>query len=395
MIQKVLIAIIILGVVVAGARLAVRPSIEALCINCNVVMVLVDTLSENELTPDTAPFISTFKERAFDFERAYTHSPRTSVSYASPFAGIYPWEVDMWTAFDTLPGESVTLAEVLQSRKYKTILFQATHSGLTFNLEQGFDFVEPSIANEPFNNVEHITEETVAWLNNYDPKDSPFYLFVGMTFNPPKNKREENISRIDTSFEVLMQAIRSKELDENTIIIFTATHGFDTNEQGVPGFTSSVLTDRTLHIPLIVYIPGHESAYIPYSAELRSLPATILETLGISPHRTMADSLLPLALKEGVGDRIVRANVLENKDTTISLNEVGNLDIRRSTEKQRVRHASLKGQWLLVRENDGTFSLFNTENDPEGLNDLYPRRTSLPREVQQLVHSLSLSGFSY
>ena len=63
----------------------------------------------------------------------------------------------------------------------------------------------------------------------------------------------ESLKKTDQFIGEIFEALKKKELTNNSIIIITADHGEEFKEEGFYGHTSESSSDRLLHVPLIFY----------------------------------------------------------------------------------------------------------------------------------------------
>jgi len=93
----------------------------------------------------------------------------------------------------------------------------------------------------------------------------------------------------------LMRVLARKGFSGKTIIIITADHGNEYREHGLIGHGSQ-LYDESIHVPLIVHIPGRENpGRIDSLVQSIDIMPTILDLLGIPfPYQTQGKSLVPL-----------------------------------------------------------------------------------------------------
>jgi len=95
----------------------------------------------------------------------------------------------------------------------------------------------------------------------------------------------------------LVEFLKEKELDENSIIIITADHGESLMEHDRFGHKPDILYNEVLHVPLLIH--GLDNfLVIDYPVQLLDVPPTILDILGIEKQKTfLGDSLVSLIEK--------------------------------------------------------------------------------------------------
>ncbi|HEY6935901.1 MAG TPA: sulfatase-like hydrolase/transferase, partial [Terriglobales bacterium] len=93
------------------------------------------------------------------------------------------------------------------------------------------------------------------------------------------------INYVDDHLQELMQDLRQRGLDRNTLLVITSDHGESFGEHGLMIHGNSLYREL-IHVPLIFWEPGKISAgrRINTPVSLTSLPATLLEEAGQVQH---------------------------------------------------------------------------------------------------------------
>jgi arylsulfatase A-like enzyme len=162
------------------------------------------------------------------------------------------------------------------------------------------------------------------------------------------------IQHLDEQFGRIVAALERKNLNENTIVIFTSDHGMAVGSHGLAGKQN--MYDHTIRVPLIVAGPGvphdRRSAALCY---LRDLLPTICERCGIDPPREIDGRSL--------------ADVWSNPDAEGPHREVYGY----FTSTQRMIRTD---RWKFVRyPQAGRRQLFDLRADPDELNNLVEDRS--------------------
>lgn len=101
-------------------------------------------------------------------------------------------------------------------------------------------------------------------------------------------------SYIDSLVGQMMAALKQLDLDDDTMVIFTADHGFHVGENGQ--WDKSTLFETTCAVPLIMYVPGDlkQPLVLQEPVELLDIYPTVLDFLGLPyPPQLEGKSLLP------------------------------------------------------------------------------------------------------
>src|SRR6516164_5509368 len=154
------------------------------------------------------------------------------------------------------------------------------------------------------------------WLSQR--KGSPFFLWFHLwdahdPYSPPEPYRSRfpnapyngGIASVDATVGKLLDYLRNQGLYDNALIAVAADHGESLGDHGE--LTHSIfLYDATIHVPLLVKLPGNRfvGQRVNATASLVDLAPTVLEGLGQTPPPAMQGrSLLPLIGNPHPGNR--------------------------------------------------------------------------------------------
>jgi arylsulfatase A-like enzyme len=219
--------------------------------------------------------------------------------------------------------------------------------------------------------------------DGYKPIDKPLDIFSeGVTPEKILKKRmeyDEFLLYVDREFARLFNALESSGLLENTWLIFTSDHG-EVFERGMDGHSSDALYQPQIRVPLLIFEPGRTNRMditVPTSA------VDVLPTIShITGHR------LP-AWTEGI---ILPPYAESNPDPD---RNIYTMKAARNDKYAPITHATtvlVKGRYKLLyyfgdveRGIDELVKLYDIQDDPEELNNLYPSRKDTAAE---LLHEL-------
>jgi arylsulfatase A-like enzyme len=433
MYRKFLLGVILFSIIIMVGTTLLRqfPESTSLCKDCNVILISIDmfgakhsSVHNPELT--TTPFLQTLAEENVVFERAYSQAPWTLPSHAAMLTGQYPWNLNVWDISDSLPSNSLTLAEALQETGYQTAAF-STGSFVQplMNFDKGFETFTGTSNQDAWNDMPHILNQANDWLNSRD-KSAPFFLFIRpFELHYPYGSGEDvhtisDIVALNTKetrptaseVDVLRDAYRSdiKKTDtalrdffehlaqtgelDNTLIIITSDHGVEFGEHGTVGIHSVALYAENIHVPLIVSYPNAPAMRIPYSVEIRSIPATILELVGAIPKESFAGaSLVPFIEKKEKKDRLALSLTIHERDTllgTLVAAYVPTQDELLPTIIPDLRDpyvgdymfSALQGEWHAIKNTDDSIELYNLRLDGEEKENLGANMFSLNQSLR-------------
>lgn len=403
----------------AGVLYALPARTQALCQGCNIILISIDTLgakhtSVHDPSVDTTPFLARLmNERGVVFERAYAQAPWTLPSHTSMLTGTYPWEVGVEGPYDALPLQLDTLAELLQREGYTTAAFSTgAFVQPQWQFDQGFDEFYGSLTEDAWNDLPTLLHDSRDWAL---ASTEPFFLFIhsfhvhdpygdpdegGITISDIvsanthpggpsdadaerfRDAYREEIRATDRALEEFFAELETAGLLENTLVIITSDHGEEFGEHGTVGYHSVTVYVENIHVPLLFLVPGTESRRVPYTVEVRSIPATVLEAVGGALPTSGAESLLPLVTGSEQQDRLVLARTINERGASLetiegayaSLPSVedGTIVPVERTEAYLGRHASaaVHGPYAVIRSHIGASEAYDLSSDPEQQHNL-------------------------
>ncbi len=266
----------------------------------DVVLITVDAMRADRVTPRTAPFLSSLAATGVVFERAYTQVPHTSFSLATLLTGKFVF------ALSTLGLDSAaheTLPEVLRRERYKTAAFFPP-SVFTIDRERlksmedahyGFEYVKYEHMDAPgrTDQVIHFydtvkPERAFVWIHYFEPHE-PYDLHPG-----PFAQAHEAVDRYDGEVRFVDDELARlvgylKQTRPHALVIVAADHGEEFGEHG-GRYHGTTLYEEQEHVPLIFatvdgqgLVPHHVAAPVG----LVDVAPTILALAGILPSAKM------------------------------------------------------------------------------------------------------------
>jgi len=400
----------------------------------NVLLISIDTCRADHLSlygyaRETTPTLERLAADGVVFDQAFVQVTDTTPSHASLFTSRYPFVHGAANGV-ALRDEFVTLAELLRQSGLQTAAFVSgyTMTAADSGLDQGFETYDDEltglggptarIPNE--RSAEQTAERALAWLERH--ADEPFFLFVhffdphalyqppepydrmfetaaGPPFPIPANRippyariSGENDARVyisrydgeiryvDDQIARLVEALESRGVLDDTLLVVTADHGESLTEHGFFFAHGWRLFEPSIHVPLLLRYPaalprGRRVAGIAQSIDV--MP-TLLELLGIDgPAEMDGVSLLPL-----IHGRAPMLNPFALSKTTKALTYL-NLEIERD---QHDHYAIRTPEWKYLHGEDGlTFQLFDLVSDPGETLDVAAAEPARIRELRQLL----------
>lgn len=305
----------------------------------NVIFILVDTLRADHLgawgyARPTSPNLDAFARGAVKFVADRSQAPCTYPSVNSILTSRWP------AAFLGQPDQALgipagipSLAEILRSRGFHTVAISASavvrKSPSRFNPKGGFDrgfdvfhedcvwkaaecvnqaaaahlkrgkkplflylhYIDPHGTYHPPPPWRHrFTSVTTdkEWVRRGDPNPIGDWLYKGKP-NPGltpadlqylKDLYDGEIAYFDSQLAELLRTIRAAGLLDDSLVIFTADHGEEFLEHGDIKHCRNVF-DTTVHVPLMLRIPGMAGKTVSRPVQSLDLVPTILDYLGV------------------------------------------------------------------------------------------------------------------
>jgi arylsulfatase A-like enzyme/tetratricopeptide (TPR) repeat protein len=271
-----------------------------------VILISVDTLRADHLPAYgyrqvETPNIDGLRRDSALFERVYSHCPMTLPSHASMFTGSLPTEngVRNNIGYRFEGARLRTLAEELRERGYATGAAVSSYVLRSdTGIDDGFEFYEDSIAvatagaaSEHQRPGRETLKHALSWILGH--REKPFFFFLHLyephaPYEPPEpfksrypNAYDGEIAAADAIIGELVQALKTAELYDPAIIIFTSDHGEGLWNHGEDQH-GILLYREALWVPLLVKLPGsHQADSISRPTPLAHLFGTVLRLVGI------------------------------------------------------------------------------------------------------------------
>lgn len=269
----------------------------------NVMMILIDAMRGDSLRPDWAPNISAFADNASVFQQHYSGGNSSRMGTFSLFYGL---PATYWSDFKNVQ-RSPVLMDQFQANDYQFGLFTSKPLYRTTSMDRTVfagipDLPETPTDREDYDRDRVITQRWLDWLDNQGG-DQPFFGFLfydSLNYQdypadyprvgpPPSDgseaaqKRAEyptSLHFVDSLVGRVLDDLRQRNLLNNTIVMISADHGQEFNENGLGyiGYGSNY-SDYQLHVPLVVHWPGREPVKVERRTAHRDIPVTLLSRL--------------------------------------------------------------------------------------------------------------------
>ncbi len=184
----------------------------------------------------------------------------------------------------------------------------------------------------------------------------------------------------DSELGRLYDSLEQSGLLENTWLVFTSDHG-EMCERGIFGHRTPVLYQPVIRIPLIIRAPGQKERrdiHTPTSA-VDVLPTLMKITDQEIPDWTEGKVLPPFADSAPSSDRNIYALEATNSDTYGPLDPATAMLV-----KDRYKLTYYFGYKTLQKAGP-LFELYDLENDPEELNNIFDSNAEISKELQNEI----------
>jgi arylsulfatase A-like enzyme len=234
---------------------------EPLLGDAHVLLVTVDALRADRLSPSTMPRLFARAQNAVRYTRAYAAAPSTAASIAALLTGRAPAHLD---------GTPPTLADVARARRWLTAAFYP--AGLFFDgggaLEPyrdarfGFEWADTrtldaeTLTDAVLDRVRALARDSepraLLWVHYFDPHEP--YERHGLPSNAPASARyDAECAAVDAALARLVDGLSS--LARPTLVVIAADHGEELGEHG-GAYHGSSLYDEQLRVPLLMFTVG-------------------------------------------------------------------------------------------------------------------------------------------
>ena len=215
------------------------------------------------------------------------------------------------------------------------------------------------------------------------------------------NRYDGGVAEADRGLGLLLEGLRERGLEANTLVVVTADHGESLLEREACYFTHDpFLYEETLHVPLVMRLPSGAHAGLRVASLARGVDVlpTMLEVLDIPPRLTGRFRDQGRSLMPAVRGEPQRASLLYASTRTKNAKE-HKRKADAETPWLEHREAVSDGRWKLVHDvGSSSWALFDLETDPGELTNLSGKRehaerlAALRTRLEALQENLPRSG---
>jgi arylsulfatase A-like enzyme len=187
---------------------------------------------------------------------------------------------------------------------------------------------------------------------------------------------DEYVANVDFEFGRLLDTFEAKGVLENSYVVVTSDHG-DMFERGVEGHLTPLLYDPVVRIPLLIAAPGQAArrdVRVPTSS-VSVLPTLVHLAGGTTPAWCEGPLLPGLGGPEGAEQSVYMMDAKEDS-------AFGPLRRRATFALRKGAHKLIYYAGFVEYGGKDKFEMYDIENDPEELNDLYSAESSTAAALQ-------------
>ena len=271
----------------------------------NVLFLVIDSLRSDHMSGNgygkkTTPHLDEVGKDAWVFTRAYSQSSTTALSMPSMHAGRRPSSMQWKAGYPQPLHPERMLPAVMGKMGYRTTLAINQYvKRFLKGLQRGFKEVLTVPKGTDWRSGEYIISDIISAVEtarrakqpffitaHFDDVHHPYRAFSGRSVPrfPHKNRDisyyDRCIANMDNMLRPLFSHLRHTGVWDDTIVIITSDHGEEFGEHGETIHSRSCYTE-SVHVPLIVRIPGFAPARIDERVSLVDVAPTLVEVLDI------------------------------------------------------------------------------------------------------------------
>ena len=347
----------------------------------NVIYVFIDALRADHLSAygynrKTSPNLEKLAARSALFENAFTPAPNTFEALPKFTQGTY-WDAHLegWPA-------------IMARNGYAALLFPRRISTLQRHVK-GMRIVD-SVREHTFEGTINAAIDVLGSASG----DVPFcaYLYSTDPHRPYKPHEEFNygssmtdlydgeISYMDFHLGRLLDWLEKSGRMDDTMIVIMADHGESLGERGVYKHSTQLYNEQA-RVPMIIHLPGSPGRVIRDYVSTIDLGPTMLNAVSLDyPKECAGVSLVPLMR----GQPFTHPPVY-GEQTTQEVSPFVRPEQYVSPEQKKYMIITQDGFKLIYNRDIYSFELFDLENDPSEVRNLYDR---MPERASDLKNRL-------
>lgn len=265
----------------------------------NVLLITIDTLRADRVTPSLTPNILRLAARGTSYSNVRATAPLTLPSHVSIMTGLTPPEHGVRENGVRFDRKSRTLARAFKDAGYRTAGFVGAYVlNRRFGIDEGFETYDDAVRRdaaraerlEAERPAADVIDAAIKWLPS---AASPFFMWVHLydphaPYEPPpafiqkdRAPYDGEVAYADAQVGRLLEEIQRRGLSGSTVIALAGDHGESLGEHGEN--THGILAyEATLHVPMVVTAPvGGKPAVDGTAVSLASLGRVLLRSASL------------------------------------------------------------------------------------------------------------------
>ncbi|PHM33080.1 LPS biosynthesis-modulating metalloenzyme YejM [Xenorhabdus innexi] len=237
----------------------------------NLLLLVVDSLDNSDITANTMPFLERFTKSNIQFTQHFSTGMKNDTALFGLFYGI----------------SSGYLDSILTSRKPSAFIDALTHQRYQFGLYSSDGFQTPlyrqailtdySLPYEANPNDNLTVEQWQQWLNLRN-NTTPWFSFLNLNGIPPSSIKVDK-KALDTDINNVLETLKNKDILNNTIVVITAKHGRTATNNDPKWFIDGKFNRKQMHVPLIIHWPGTPAQVINKLTGHQDVMTTLMQRL--------------------------------------------------------------------------------------------------------------------
>lgn len=250
----------------------------------NLLMIVVDGLHAASTVKDM-PALTDFARQNVSFNQHYSSGNRADTGLFGLFYGISPTYMD----------------GIISARKSSVLMTSLAKQGYEFGLfsSDGFnsplyrqslltDFSLPAPTNQPDSLT---TQQWQQWLNTRSNR--PWFSYISLngvsttlragndavpTGKVFIQRYQQGAQEVDQQIAGILQELKAHDVLDKTVVVITAAHGVELNENGTWGSGNSMNRDQ-MQVPLVIHWPGAPAQSINKLTDHEDVMTTLMQRL--------------------------------------------------------------------------------------------------------------------
>lgn len=283
----------------------------------NVILITLDTARADRMgflgsKRGLTPHLDRMASDALVFTQAYSQVPLTTASHATILTGTYPQFHHVSDAGVPLREDIPYAPQIFHDAGYRTAAFVGSiildpKNGGAPGFDRGFDeyyanFHSRAPGEDRYQSLDRrgseVVERALVWIKQNSRK--PFFVWIHLydphaPYDPPEpyasrfrsEPYDGEVAYADSAIGTLLDGLRAGQLYDSAVIAFLADHGESFGEHGERGH-GIFLYDSTMHVPLMVKMPGAKVAKrVDARTELVNVLPTLLDASGLKAPKSL------------------------------------------------------------------------------------------------------------